>query len=66
MKKLKGKCKDCLGCNKIRERGFRGVRRCKYYEPTYQKRMLDRFILRICLVFAGFSLATIIAFIIGK
>ena len=30
-KKLKGKCKKCVGCNKIFEKGFAGVKRCKYY-----------------------------------
>ena len=31
MRKLKGKCKKCVGCNKIFEKGFVGVKRCKYY-----------------------------------
>ena len=30
-KKLKGKCRKCAGCNKIFEKGFIGVKKCKYY-----------------------------------
>ena len=31
MEKSKGKCKTCFGCNKLEERGFKGVNYCKYY-----------------------------------
>lgn len=28
---LRGKCKTCLGCNKLEEKTFRGVYECKEY-----------------------------------
>ena len=31
MEKLRGKCKTCLGCNKLEEMGFKGRLHCKYY-----------------------------------
>lgn len=31
MKKLKGKCKKCVGCNKIFEKGFYGTKKCNFY-----------------------------------
>lgn len=31
MKKLRGKCKKCVGCNKMFEKGFYGTKKCKYY-----------------------------------
>jgi len=31
MKKIKGKCKTCLGCNLLEDFGFKGKKKCKYY-----------------------------------
>lgn len=44
MKKLKGKCRTCLGCNKLDEQGFKGVDHCKYYIDGTRK---DKIILWI-------------------
>lgn len=30
MKKLIGKCKNCLGCNRLEDPNFTGVYRCEY------------------------------------
>ncbi len=31
MKKLKGKCRKCVGCDKIFQKGFKGTKQCKYF-----------------------------------
>lgn len=31
MKNLKGKCKKCLGCALLEDKGFNGRKHCKYY-----------------------------------
>ena len=31
MQDLKGKCKDCIGCNLLEDIGFKGREHCKYY-----------------------------------
>ena len=31
MKDLKGKCKTCLGCGLLEDKGFKGRKKCKYY-----------------------------------
>lgn len=28
---LKGKCKTCLGCNRLEDKTFRGIYECKNY-----------------------------------
>lgn len=30
-KELKGKCKSCIGCNRLEALEFNGVERCEYY-----------------------------------
>lgn len=30
--KIGGRCKTCLGCNKLDEIGFKGTNYCKYYQ----------------------------------
>lgn len=57
MRKLKGKCKKCVGCNKIFEKGFAGVKRCKYYT----RKMEDESTLSFW-EFALFEIFIIIAF----
>lgn len=58
MRKLKGKCRKCVGCNKIFEKGFAGVKRCKYYtRKIEEKESIISF-----LVFALFEIIIIIAF----
>lgn len=58
MKKLRGKCKKCVGCNKIFEKGFTGVKRCKYYiRKKEEKESIISF-----LVFVLFEIFIIIAF----
>ena len=56
--KLKGKCKKCVGCNKIFEKGFIGVKRCKYYiRKTEEEESFASF-----LGFAIFEIFVIIIF----
>ena len=30
-KELKGKCKSCIGCNRLEALEFNGIERCEYY-----------------------------------
>lgn len=61
MKKLKGKCKKCIGCNKIFEKGFSGVKKCKYYiRKIKEEESILSFI-----GFALFEIFIIIAFMFG-
>lgn len=56
--KLKGKCKKCVGCNKIFEKGFFGVKKCKYYiRKIEEEESFTSF-----LGFATFEIFVIIAF----
>lgn len=47
--KLKGKCRTCLGCNKLEEIGFKGTNECKYYIDGTRK---DKIILWILMELA--------------
>lgn len=50
MKKLKGKCKKCIGCNKIFENGFAGRKKCKYFNrKNDNKEIIIGFMLLIVL-----------------
>lgn len=53
--KLKGKCKSCLGCNKLSEFGFKGTRKCKYYIRANRHDILEIeiFIGIACIVIFG-------------
>ena len=31
MKELKGKCKKCLGCNRLNDENFEGTNECDFY-----------------------------------
>lgn len=55
--KLKGKCKKCVGCNKIFERNFIGTNKCKYYVKDIKKESILAFVL-----VAAFEIFVIIAF----
>ena len=44
MRKLKGKCRTCLGCNLLEEQGFKGREECKYFIDGTRK---DKIILWI-------------------
>jgi len=35
--KLEGKCKDCIGCNRLELEDFKGIWRCKNYIEKEQK-----------------------------
>lgn len=37
MKKLKGKCKTCLGCSLLEDYAFKGRKYCKYYIDSREK-----------------------------
>ena len=41
IKKLKGKCRKCVGCNKIFEKGFYGTKKCKYYTRKIEEGELN-------------------------
>lgn len=60
MKKLKGKCKTCLGCNLLDDFGFKGRKRCKYYQKTYDENF-DKYIVIAFIIFTLFLITTIIS-----
>ena len=35
---LKGKCKKCIGCNRLEDLNFKGILRCEnYFEKNFKK-----------------------------
>lgn len=52
MRKIKGKCRTCLGCNKLDEIGFKGVRKCKYYKDGRNWKEILFYIMEIILLLA--------------
>ena len=39
MKEIEGKCRKCLGCNRLEEENFRGDSNCRYWkEIEYEER----------------------------
>lgn len=55
MKKLKGKCKTCIGCNLSKEFGFKGKKYCKYYiSKRNYKLIIAEFVVICLLISLGF------------
>ncbi len=40
MKELIGKCKNCLGCNRLEDSDFRGTNNCEYAPEETCRRIL--------------------------
>lgn len=38
---LIGKCKDCLGCNKLENPNFKGTYRCEYATTEYKPEQMQ-------------------------
>lgn len=67
MRKIKGKCRTCLGCNKLDEQGFRGTNECKYFiDGTDKKKIIIWILMEIILLLAlGYAVYTKISMIVG-
>lgn len=37
MKRVKGKCKKCFGCNRLDDENFEGVKKCRNYTKANEK-----------------------------
>lgn len=59
--KLKEKCRTCLGCGLLEDKGFYGRKKCKYYikdkEPIDWLEIIALVIFGIC--FIGFIIAIV-------
>lgn len=50
MKKLKGKCRTCFGCNILDEPGFKGRKKCKNYIRANPNEYLEWLIIGISVI----------------
>lgn len=52
MRKIKGKCRTCLGCNKLDEQGFKGTNECKYFiDGTKKEKIFLWIFMELILIF---------------
>lgn len=64
--KLKGKCKTCLGCGMLEDKGFKGRKKCKYYiradkEPIWLILVVFFMIILLAGIYFGFEKFSMLA-----